>query len=398
MATHRRRLRWVFAALGLMAIALVAWSLLRAKPAKASKPPAISVSVAKASAQDIPVTINALGSAQAWTSDTIVAQVSGLLRSVYFVEGTDVRAGQLLAQIDPAPYQAVLTQAQGALARDSALLAGARVDLARYQTLTLQNSIARQVFDDQAALVRQDEGVVLLDEGVVATAKVNLGWCRIVSPISGRAGVRTVDAGNFVAPTSGTGTTVVATGAATSPIGIVIVNQIQPIAVVFSVPQGDYQRLREASNGFRTPLVTRAFSQETGALLGTGALSIADNRVIPATGTVTMKARFDNSGERLLPGQFVNVQLTLNTLSRATTIPAAAVNQGPNGPFVYVVGPDQTVSMRSIKAGDAQGATLVITSGVQPGETVVTDGQQSLDAGSRVKTAPPAASAAAPRS
>jgi multidrug efflux system membrane fusion protein len=363
---------------------------LHGKPAKASKLQAVPVSVAKVAVEDVPVTVNALGSAQAWTSDTIVAEVSGLLRNVYFVEGTDVRAGQLLAQIDPAPYRAALTQAQGALRRDSALLTGARVDLARYQTLVLQNSIARQVFDDQTALVHQDEGVVQLDEGIVETAQINLRWCRITSPISGRTGVRSVDPGNFVAPSGGTGTTSAATGATTGPIGIVIVNQINPIAVTFSVPQGAYQRLREVSNGFRTPLVTRAFSQDTGALLGTGELSIADNRVVSATGTVSMKARFDNAGERLLPGQFVNVRLTLQTLSHATTIPATAVNQGPSGPFAYVVGADQKVSMRPIKVGEIEGVTAVITSGVQPGETLVTDGQASLDAGSLVKIAQPA--------
>ncbi len=263
MATHRGRLRWIWAAVAIMAVCLVAWVVLRSRPAKASRPQAVPVSAAKAAVEDVPVTINALGSAQAWTSDTIVAQVSGLLRSVYFVEGTDVRAGQLLAQIDPAPYRAALTQAQGALTRDRALLAGARSDLVRYQTLTQQDSIARQTLDDQAALVHQDEGVVQLDEGVVANAEINLRWCRITSPISGRTGVRSVDPGNFVAPSGGTGTTAALTGATTGPIGIVIVNQIDPIAVTFSIPEGAYQRLRDVSHGFRTPLVTRAFSQDT---------------------------------------------------------------------------------------------------------------------------------------
>ena len=238
MLTHRRRLHSFLAAVAVLAVCLVAWAVFHGKPAKASKPQAVPVSVATAAVADVPVTVNVLGSAQAWTSDTIVAQVSGLLRSVYFVEGTDVRAGQLLAQIDPAPFRAALTQAQGTLRRDRALLAGARVDLARYQTLTQQDSIARQTFDDQTALVHQDEGVVQLDEGIVENAQINLRWCRITSPITGRTGVRSVDPGNFVAPSAGTGTTSAATGATTGPIGIVIVNQIDPIAVTFSVPQG----------------------------------------------------------------------------------------------------------------------------------------------------------------
>ena len=209
--------------------------------------------------------------------------------------------------------------------------------------------------------MKQDEGIVLLDQGVVATAQVNVNWCRITSPIDGRVGVRLVDPGNYVTTGATNSTTSGLTGSTTSPVGIVIVNQIEPIAVTFSVPQGDYQRLSEVSDGFRKPLATQALSQDTGASLGTGQLSIADNRVDPTTGTVKMKARFDNTGDLLLPGQFVNVQLTLQTLSNAITIPAAAVNVGPNGAFVYVVGADQTVSMQPIKVGPTEGTTAVIT-------------------------------------
>jgi multidrug efflux system membrane fusion protein len=376
--------------LGAVAIALFAWFLFHKKPATPVKPPPIPVSAVKVSSQDVPVTITVIGAAQAWSSDTILAQVSGILLSVDFVEGTNVKAGQLLAQVDPAPYQAALTQAQGTLERDQAVLAGARVDLARYGVLVTQDSIATQKYDDQAALVKQDEGTVLLDQGLVATAQVNLNWCHITSPIDGRAGVRTVDPGNYVSPSSAAGTTSGTTGASTSPVGIVIINQIEPIAVTFSVPQGDYQRLSEVSDNFRKPLATEAMSQDTGASLGTGELSIADNRVDPATGTVEMKARFENTGDLLLPGQFVNVHLTLQTLSNAVTIPSAAVNVGPDGSFAYVVGADQTVTMRPIKVGQTEGATAVITTGLKPGETVVTDGQMTLTAGSTVKISVPA--------
>jgi multidrug efflux system membrane fusion protein len=385
----------VVSALVLIGALIGAWLLIRwsltPKP-KPPAPPTVPVSAAKVSAQDVPVSITALGAAQAWTSDVVLAQVSGMLLSVDFVEGSNVKAGQLLAQVDPVPYRAALAQAQGALNRDRALLTGARVDLVRYQTLEGEDSIARQTVEDQAALVKQDEGIVLLDEGAVATAQINLRWCRITSPIAGRTGVRTVDPGNLVTATSaGTRTTSGMTGTTTSPIGIVIVNQIEPIAVTFSVPQGDYQRLSEVSDGFRTPLATQAISQETGASLGAGELSIADNRVDPTTGTVKMKARFANTDERLLPGQFVNIQLTLQTLAHATTIPTAAVNQGPNGSFAYVIGADQKVSMRPIKVGWTQGTTAVISSGLTPGETVVIDGQMSLSAGSVVKISLPTA-------
>jgi multidrug efflux system membrane fusion protein len=376
-------------ALGAAVVVLVAWFFFHKKPVASTKPPPVPVSVAQVSTQDVPVTVTTLGAAQAWTSDTILVQVSGLLLSVDFIEGTNVKAGQLLAQVDPAPYQAALTQAQGTLERDQALLAGARVDLDRYGVLVTQDSIAKQKYDDQAALVKQDEGTVLLDRGVVATAQVNLNWCRITSPIDGRAGVRTVDPGNYVSPAAGASSTSGTTGASTSPVGIVIINQIEPIAVTFSVPEGDYQRLSEVSSGFRKPLVTEALSQDTGASLGTGELGIADNKVDPATGTVEMKARFENTGDLLLPGQFVNVRLTLQTLSKATTIPVAAVNVGPNGSFAYVVAADQTVSMQPIKVGQIDATTAVITSGLKPGETVVTDGQMSLTAGSVAKVSQP---------
>jgi multidrug efflux system membrane fusion protein len=381
---------WAVAALVLVGVFIGAWLLIRwsLRPAaKPSAPRTVAVSAVTVSVRDLPVSITALGAAQAWTSDVILAQVSGKLLSVDFVEGTNVKAGQLLAEVDPAPYRAALTQAQGALERDRALLAAARVDLARYQTLMVEDSIARQTFDDQAALVKQDEGTVLLDEGVVSTAQVNLRWCRVTSPITGRTGVRMVDPGNLVSasepPTSSTSGTA-------APVGIVVVNQIEPIAVTFSVPQGDYQRLSEVSDGFRKPLATQALSQETGVALGVGALRIADNRVDPTTGTVKMKARFANADERLLPGQFVNIKLTVQTLSQATTIPAAAVNQGPNGPFAYVVGADQKVSMRPIKLSLIQDVTAVITTGLKPGEIVVTDGQMSLSPGSVVKVTVPA--------
>jgi membrane fusion protein, multidrug efflux system len=386
-----RRFRWTLVALGAVAVVAVAWLVFHKKPAAKPGPQPISVSVATVTAQDVPVSITALGAAQAWTSDTILAQVSGLLSSVDFVEGSNVTAGQLLAQVDSAPYQAALTQVQGTLQRDQALLAGARIDLARYATLVKQDSIAKQTYSDQEALVKQDEGIVLLDQGLVATAQVNLNWCRITSPIAGRAGVRLLDPGNYVSTGAATSSTSGTTGSTTSPVGIVVINQIEPIAVIFSVPQGDYQRLSEVSNGFRKPLATQATSQDTGASLGAGQLSIADNRVDPTTGTVKMKARFANVGDLLLPGQFVNVRLTLQTLPKAITVPAAAVNVGPNGPFAFVVGTNQTVSMQLIKVGATEGTTAVITSGLTAGQTVVTDGQMTLTAGSTVKVITPAA-------
>jgi multidrug efflux system membrane fusion protein len=391
----RRRVHWAFAVLGALAVCIVAWVAFHKKPAKPAEAPPIPVSVAKAAIQDVPVFVTALGAAQAWTSVTILAQVSGKLLSVDFVEGTDVRAGQLLAQIDPAPYRAALTQAQGTLKRDEALLVNARLDLARYQALEAQNAIAHQMVDTQAALVKQDEGTVMTDEGAVATANVNLGWCRIISPIAGRTGVRLVDPGNLVSANgslSNTSNTAAATntsGGTTGGAGIVIVNQIHPIAVTFTVPEGDFQRLSDLSDRFHKPLATEALSQETGAPLDRGELSIADNRIDPATGTVELKARFPNTDQQLWPGQFVNVQLTLQVLHQVTTIPLAALNRGPNGTFLYVVGANNKVSVRPVAVVWTQDTIAVIKTGVKPGEIVVTDGQMILKAGSLVRIVQP---------
>jgi multidrug efflux system membrane fusion protein len=391
MAARQWWPRLIAGALGVLAIGTIAGIVLHKPPAKPARPQVVPVTVAKAAVQDLPVSITALGAAQAWQSDTILAQVSGMLQRVAFTEGTNVKAGQLLAQIDPSLYQAALDQATGQLNRDQAALQDARLDLKRYQTLAAQNSIAGQLVDTQAALVKQDEGTVQMDQAMVVTARVNLDRCRITSPIAGRTGVRLIDPGNLIsasASATSASTTTSVTGSTTSGVtGIVVVNQIEPIAVTFSVPQRDFQRLSQVSNGFRKPLLTVALSQDSGASLGSGQLTIADNRVDPSTGTVEMKARFPNVGDKLFPGQFINVRLTLQTLAKVTTIPSTAVNQGPNGSYVYVVGPDQKAVMRPVKVRLTQGSTAVIASGVNPGDTVVTDGQVSLAAGMLVKAA-----------
>jgi multidrug efflux system membrane fusion protein len=391
----RRRKYAIFGVLGAVAVLLALWAIFHKRPKPPAGPPPISVSVATAVTQDLPISITALGAAQAWTSDTILAQVSGKLLSVNFTEGTDVKAGQVLAQIDPAPYQAVLTQAQGTLKKDQTLLADARLDLARYQSLMAQNAISRQQVDTQAALVQQDEGIVMTDQGSVAAAQVNLNWTRVTSPVAGRVGVRLVDPGNLVSAGSGSVSSTPSTAAATNnsstssgASGIVVVNQIQPIAVTFTVPEGEFQNLSKLSNGFSQPFTVAALSQETGATLDTGQLSIADNKIDPATGTVELKARFPNANRQLWPGQFVNVQLTLQVLQHVTTVPQAAVNRGPTGNFVYVVGANKVATLRAVTVGWTQGSAVVISKGLKPGEVVVMDGQMTLKAGSPVRIVP----------
>jgi multidrug efflux system membrane fusion protein len=378
-----RRFRWGFVVLGVILVGLIAWAVFgqhkKAKPTHVSATP---VTTAKATVRDVPMALTELGSAIPWQGVTIRTQVNGKLLRVAFQEGSYVKAGDLLAEIDSSPYRATLMQAQGALKRDEALLEDARLDLKRYQTLVAQDSLARQQLDTQAALVKQDEGLVLIDKGQVAAAQVNVNWCRIVSPVTGRVGVRLVDPGNIVS-TSDTA-------------GLAIVNQITPIAVTFTVPEGDLQRVAEVSHGFTQALQVQAASQENGANLGEGEVSITDNRVDPATGMVLMKARFPNEARKLWPSQFVNVRLTLQTLSHAVVIPANAVNQGPNGAFAYVVGADHKAQLRPIKVAATQDAQAVISSGLKEGEVVVTDGQLTLKPGATVSTRPPAASAQTP--
>ena len=366
MATPRR-FRWGFVALVVVLVALVAWLWIATHPApKPGKAPSVPVSTTKVIVQDMPVVVSALGAAQAWQAVTINAQVTGKLTYVA-PEGADVRAGALLAQIDCSVYQATLMQAEGTLHKDQAVLAEAQIDLKRYQTLVAQDSISKQQAEDQAQLVKQDEGVVQTDQGNVAAAKINVGYCRITAPVAGRVGVRLIDPGNIITVA---GTT-----------GIVTLNQISPIAVTFTVPEGDFQRLSMASSGFTRPLATLALSQETGQQLGAGELTVSDNHVDPATGSVSLKAKFPNDDRQLWPGQFLDVRLTLQKLSDAVTVPAPAVNQGPNGSYVYLVGPDNKAQLRPVQVLTTQDNVAVIKSGLKGGKTIVTDGQMTLRPG-----------------
>ena len=371
MAAAPKRFRWGFLVVGAVLVGLIVWIVYgNKKPARSNPAPTVAVTATKAAVRDFPVVVTALGAAQAWQGVLIRAQVNGRLLSVPVQEGAEVKKGQVIAEIDPAPYKAALLQTQGAERRDEASLEQARIDLKRYQTLATQNSIAQQQVDTQGALVKQLEGTVMLDKGAVDAAQVNVGYCRILSPVDGRVGVRLVDAGNLVSTTDTT--------------GIITINEVTPIAVTFTVPQGDFQRLATLSSGFSRPLLTQALSQETSAVLGAGQLSIADNHVDSSTGTVQMKAKFANADRKLWPGQFVNVRLTVQTLQHAVTVPATAVNQGPNGPFVFVVN-DNKAQMRPVQVVTTQDFTAVIKSGVNAGETVVTDGQLSLRPGSKVR-------------
>ena len=368
MAWSKRR-SWVLAGVCAAALTLFGWVLFHKKPSTQAQLPATAIAVAKVQMRDVLISINALGQAQGWQAVTVRPQVSGKLLRVPVREGSEVAEGALVAEIDPAPFRAALMQSQGALARDQAQLKLAKLKLTLYRQLATQDSIASLDVETQAALVSQLDGDVMLDQGALAAAQVNLDYTRILAPVAGRIGVRLVDAGNLVSTTE--------TG------GIVTINQISPIAVTFTLPQGEFQRLSQFSNGFEKPLVTQAFSQESGELLDTGELVVIDNRVDPATATVQLKARFANTHRRLWPGQLLNVKLTLQTVHDALVVPSIAVNQGPNGPFAYVV-ENNLAMLRPLEFDVQQDDITVVKSGVKSGDTVVIEGQGSLRPGAKV--------------
>ena len=330
---------------------------------------AVPVVTAPARARDMGVYITGLGSVTPLNTATIHTRVDGQLMSVRFQEGQQVHTGDLLAEIDPRPFQAQLTQFQGQLARDQALLDNARLDLERYQTLIVQDAIPKQQLDTQQSLVRQYAGAVENDQGLIESARVQLAYCQITSPISGRVGLRLVDPGNIVH--------------AADANGIVVITQLQPIAVVFTIPEDNIPAVMDRlRRGVR--MTVEAYDREQKHQLSTGTLLTIDNQVDPTTGTVKLKATFPNSDNRLFSSQFVNARLLLDVVRNATVVPAAAVQRGTRGVFVYVVKPDQTVAVRPVTAGVADGDDVAITAGLTVGEPVVVDGADRLRDGARV--------------
>ena len=343
----------------------------------------VTVGMAVAQRADIPVKLDALGTVTPVTTITVRPQVSGMMTEVLFTEGQMVRKGEVLARIDPRSYQQALMQAQGTRTRDAAQLDAARVTLERYRTLLGQDSIARQDVDTQAALVKQLEGTVLTDRAAEDTARLNLDFTRVTSPISGRVGLRTVDPGNYVAA-----------GATT---GIVTITQITPIDVQFSIPQDRVPDI-EARVRSGAKLSVTALDRTKANVLDTGTFSTLDNVVDTTTGTVKAKARFANAGTTLFPSQFVNVQLLLRTIDGAVTVPVTAVRTSGTGNYVYVINQDRTVSMRDVRRGESTVESVVITSGLKEGEMVVTEGGDRLRDGASVQLATDAPGARPPRS
>lgn len=332
--------------------------------------PVAAVSVAKATRGDLPVTVTALGTVQPLVTATVRPQLSGVLFKLFFKDGELVRQGQLLAQIDPRPYQLALAQAKANLARDEAQQAAATVDLARYETLLKQDSIASQQVDTQRATVRQLSGTTAADRAAIGTAQLNLQYTAIRSPVTGRAGIRQVDIGNYLTPSD------------TS--GIVVVTQLDPIDVAFSLPQAQLSAIGHAA-GSGAGLPVTAHDQDNAALLATGRFLTFDNQVDTTTGTVKAKARFDNGGNALFPNQFVNISMLVDTLRGVVTVPVSAVRHGSPGDFVFVLQPDHTVKLTVIRTGPGAGGRIAVLSGLAAGATVVTEGADGLEDGSAVK-------------
>ena len=329
----------------------------------------ITVGVAAATLGDVPITVTALGTVTPEATVSVIPRVTGQLNLVRFTEGQMVQRGALLAVIDPAPYQAALDQAKGTLAHDEATLFGAQVDLKRYQTLVAQNSIARQTEEDQEATVKTDEGQVLADKAAVNTAQINLTWTQITSPVTGRVGLRQIDAGNQIVANS------------TTPIAVV--TQIDPIDVIFAVSEDAIPSIvRHAGYGAGLPV--SAFDRTGGAALANGALGTIDNVVDTTTGTVKGRARFANPTGALFPNQFVNVSVLVDTLKNQVIVPTTAIRHGPSGDFVWVLQSDKTVSERVVKTGPGTGETTSVVSGLKVGETVITDGGDRLREGAPV--------------
>jgi len=362
---------WI--ALGLVLLGLFVWAILPGDTISSggrfgmAGPQPVGVAVAQKGSID--VTLNALGTVTPLATVTVRPQVSGQIVRFAFQEGQMVKAGDLLAEIDPRSFQAALEQAQGQLARDNALLANARLDLKRYQALSAANSISQQTLATQAALVKQYEGTVISDKANVDAAAINLGYTKITSPVAGRIGIRQVDIGNFVS--------------AGQTNGIVVVTQLQPISVLFTVPEDNVRAVATRFNaGEHLPVDAYDRSQTT--KLAAGRLGAIDNEVDVTTGTVKLRAMFDNEEGALFPNQFVNVRLLVQTLHNQVVVPAAAIQRGAEGVFVFVVKPDHTVAMRTVTLGQQQDDRVAIAKGLNPGETVVVDGADRLRDGAEV--------------
>jgi multidrug efflux system membrane fusion protein len=339
----------------------------------------IPVAIGTVAQADVPIWLDGLGTVQAYNTVTVRPQVDGPLTQIAFREGQEVRAGELLAQIDPRPFQATLDQALAKKAQDESLVATARRDLERYAGLVADGYVSKQQIDTQRQTLAQVQAQVQADDAAIQSARISLGYTRIASPIAGITGIRQVDVGNLVQ--------------ASTTTGIVVVTQIRPISVVFNLPEQALSEIRAADV---QPMKVTALDRDNQKHLADGELTVVDNAIDQTTGTIKLKATFANADQALWPGQFVNTRLLVRTQKNGVVIPAASVQRGPNGTFVYVVGVDQTAEQRPVVVARSDQGNALIASGLKPGEQIVTDGQYRLQPGSKLKAADAAANPAEP--
>jgi membrane fusion protein, multidrug efflux system len=400
-APRRRRLIWIAGAVLAVLVAVILWHILQTPPAKGTPPQ--MVKVAQATKGDMPVILNELGTVTPNATVTVVPNqaVSGYLTAVPFQEGQDIQKGQLLAQIDPRPYEVLKAQAEAQLAKDQATLDQARSDLTRYAHLNELKSIAEQTYVDQKFLVEQDAAAVKADQANIAQYDLDISYCHVTSPVAGRVGLRLVDAGNYLTGSSST--------------GLAVVTTMKPTTVEFTVAQNDLTAVVQRFNTASVKLPVTALTSDNSKQLGTGTLYALNNQMTTSTGTVTLRATFPNDDEALFPSEFVNIQLLVDTMSGAVLVPTTAVLSGAPGNYVYFVnknakpkddkdkddksGKDDnsdTVSVHPVTLGPSDGKNTVITKGLNVGDTVVVDGTDRLSDGAKIKVAPPQGAKAAP--
>src|SRR6266849_5862548 len=372
-----RRLVGTAAIIALAAMAMIGWlsSGIGVPQGAAQTPagPVVPVTAGTVVTEDVPVFLHGIGTVQAYNMVSIKSRADGQIVKIDFKEGQEVKEGDLLLQIDPRPYQAALAQTEAVKQKDEAQLAGAQADLERYAQLIPSGHQTRQSYDQQRTMVAQLQAAIKADEAQIQTAKLNLGYTDIRSPIDGRLGARLVDKGNLVRATDNT--------------VLVTISEVRPIFVSFTLPQKTLEDVREHHK--QAPLSVRAYSGDGKKQLAEGKLTMIDNAIDQATGTIRLKARFDNEDERLWPGEFVNVRVILSTRRGVATVPAQTVQDGPNGNYVYIIRADDTVERRAVDVAAIQDGIAVVTKGLSPGEQVVVDGQYRLTNGARIKRSGP---------
>jgi membrane fusion protein, multidrug efflux system len=346
-----------------------------AAPAAANPP--VPVTPGTAETRDMPVYVRGIGSVQAFNTVTIKSRVDGQIVKVDFTEGQDVKVGDPLFEIDPRPFQAALAQANAAKEKDQAQLTSAQADLKRYAELVKPGYQTRQIFDQQKGLVGQLQASLKADQAAIDNATLNLTYATIRSPIDGRTGARLVDIGNLVHATDST--------------GLVSITQLKPIFVTFTVPQNQFDRIRKSAAA--GPVEVQAVSADDKTQLAAGKLTLIDNQIDPATGTIRLKGTFDNTDEALWPGEFVNTRLVVGIDKNAVTVAARALQRGPNGEYLFVIKPDMTVEIRNVEVAEVEQGLAAIGKGLTAGEQVVVDGQYRLDQGSKVNPQTPTADA-----